>query len=914
MKKSCIFSIIFCVILVNAFHLQARDEHQLQFCFSAWPVQQSNVGTHVQAYAQINREEKDPYNFNTPQNSSFSSSSSGQDRYQQHRQFILNNIVAVSLQGKTIKITPEDINLINRICADNLHKNQDELRMQLAQSLAFNYAQHFLKGDRELHAFTSDIYINPGHFKAVSESKDRIVKLEKAASKAVEDWYKQEKSKLNSKSKTKSQDAKKLKEKYQRRRQYPLGNKQDVQILINNAKKSAASNPVAPVTKKSNIALQEVQRLHEHNNQVLKVNSAQDGSFQQVMDKRSKAFEVSAKNQVPTTEHIKINSQTRAFLQAQGIDITQFQQVEGLPIQHQLTHELVDILDDVAEYAQQHHYEIYQTHLTKYCAYLASSSQQSNVEGALEQAIDGTNCCHGITHYLEGMVSGVTQAYRQFQTALDYFEAVADTYGNLIVQHGAQGALVAHGLEAIVTAGMIAAPTVTIAATGVMIGATAYVMAPLCAQAMIDTVAFGGACITGNWDKVTSDLDNFGKFISSRETVARMAELAGGAAVPTPNLSCVVEGVLSLRPVITSVQNASGEMVQSLYLMTKNQLQKVYTQGVELLQLPEFVNFNMSYKSIGGFNFFDILPKSHPALAVAMEGIEAGLFNSSEQAVLTQLFTQAEGSVVGNVITSGASSIGSQAAQAIEQGAKSLIAEQISSIAQLHEVLQHEIAQVAKQPILSIDLIAKITDAKYVELRELSSQIRQLQDLAKYTDNFKNLENLIPEDICYLNRVHELQPYRAQIKNFLDTHKLYFVYENEKYFIEDIASYHIHAADYYRKDAPKGGHSNFGGHKLGYFRPQIIKNGPIGTKDVVFYNPRNLNLIKKSTIYPEIWSEFVCDLKAIEVMMSKDTDILNDGFGSLKITGKTTEGLDLIIYYDIAHKRIKSHYPDSEKF
>ena len=43
-------------------------------------------------------------------------------------------------------------------------------------------------------------------------------------------------------------------------------------------------------------------------------------------------------------------------------------------------------------------------------------------------------------------------------------------------------------------------------------------------------------------------------------------------------------------------------------------------------------------------------------------------------------------------------------------------------------------------------------------------------------------------------------------------------------------------------------------------------------------------------------------------------DILNDGFGSLKITGKTTEGLDLVIYYDIAHKRIKSHYPDSEKF
>ena len=382
----------------------------------------------------------------------------------------------------------------------------------------------------------------------------------------------------------------------------------------------------------------------------------------------------------------------------------------------------------------------------------------------------------------------------------------------------------------------------------------------------------------------------------------------------TPNLSFVVDQVLSLRPVITSVQNASGEMVQSLYLMTKNQLQKVYTQGVELLQLPEFINFNMSYKSIGGFNFFDILPQSHPALAGAFSGLESGVMSSADQVALTQLFTQVEGSVASDIVKSGASSIGSQTVQAIEQGAKSLILEQVRSIAQLHEVLQHEIAQVAKQPILSIDLTAKITDAKYVELRDLSSQIRQLQDLAKYTDNFKNLENLIPEDICYLNRVHELQPYRAQIKNFLDTHKPYFIYERQQYFIEDVASYHIHAGDYYRKNPPKGAHSNYGGHKLDCFKPEVIKHGPIGAKDVLFYNSRNINIIKPSSIYPEAWSEFMCDLKAIEVMMSKNADVLNDGFGSVKITGKTTEGLDLVIYYDIAHKRIKSHYPDSEKF
>lgn len=39
-----------------------------------------------------------------------------------------------------------------------------------------------------------------------------------------------------------------------------------------------------------------------------------------------------------------------------------------------------------------------------------------------------------------------------------------------------------------------------------------------------------------------------------------------------------------------------------------------------------------------------------------------------------------------------------------------------------------------------------------------------------------------------------------------------------------------------------------------------------------------------------------------------------DAPGVLTFKGNTLEGLDLVVHYDIAHKRIKSHYPDSEKF
>lgn len=77
-----------------------------------------------------------------------------------------------------------------------------------------------------------------------------------------------------------------------------------------------------------------------------------------------------------------------------------------------------------------------------------------------------------------------------------------------------------------------------------------------------------------------------------------------------------------------------------------------------------------------------------------------------------------------------------------------------------------------------------------------------------------------------------------------------------------------------------------------------------------FYNARNANLTKPSSIYPEIWSEFVCDLKAIEVMLSDNTVIEIDlDRGIINFEGCTSEGLNIRIGYDIKTKRIKTHYP-----
>ena len=159
-------------------------------------------------------------------------------------------------------------------------------------------------------------------------------------------------------------------------------------------------------------------------------------------------------------------------------------------------------------------------------------------------------------------------------------------------------------------------------------------------------------------------------------------------------------------------------------------------------------------------------------------------------------------------------------------------------------------------------------------------------------------------------RIYELQEYRSQIKNFLETHKPYFTHDGNTYFIEDIASYHIHAGDYFVKKQPRGGHSNFGGTKLDHLKPELIKDGPLGSKDVLFKNSRNSKLFKKSGVYPENWSEYMCDLKAIKTMMNDSIKSIREDQGIIEIIVSSQESLKIRILYDIKAKRIKTHYPD----
>ena len=232
-------------------------------------------------------------------------------------------------------------------------------------------------------------------------------------------------------------------------------------------------------------------------------------------------------------------------------------------------------------------------------------------------------------------------------------------------------------------------------------------------------------------------------------------------------------------------------------------------------------------------------------------------------------------------------------------------------ITNLDEALQQELLRSMQESIVSTDLTKPINETK---IKKILSHMCELHDIAKLTDNFKKLDRLNNHDILRINNIIELSESKNKIKKFLDIHKPYFIHENSIYFVKDIAFYHIHAGEYFLEKSPSGGHSNFGGNKLDCFRPKTIQEGPFGTKYVVLHNSRFPYKCKESSIYPETWSEYRCDLEALNLMRSQDVKILGNNLKYFTFRGKTSEGLDIIVHYDVSTKTIKSHYPDAKKF
>ncbi len=605
-------------------------------------------------------------------------------------QAIFNATVAIDLGYKKVRILPQDLNLINKIVKDNFDKPQKNLSTKLACSSAFNYAQTFCKDDEPYKPFEDYPFINTAHFQQYPNAQDRIKQVTKAAQKGMVNRHDRERYALKTKhhhekkvSKNESKSSKKnlktkhnqensaLEKRHKTEQHHPLGIKKNPPKNAEQAssKKSAEKNqptpkesiqhpcknpqtsPTPPVTAAHATTISHATLAHYYDayEQSTDYSINYPDHFDTIMQARATSLKQSFNTQASTKQHL-ISAQATGFLQAKNMNPTPFTTMQGVEIQHQLTDELISVVDAIATNYMSYQDDTIPANLSNYCIYLASLTQASNHEGFLDQTISGANCCHGITNYIDALTGKACDIYKTMQTSLHYFNEILESYGQVIVEHAAQGAIVACGLEAIITAGMAMAPTATYAAATVMIGATAYFLAPLCWQAAVNTTSFVGSCIAGNWGQVERDLTRFYNTMQDPKTMGIMAEFIAAAGVPTPQMNAAISQILSIRPVITSIQNKSGEMIESLYWMSNEALATVYQQGLELLETPTFRDFNLAYEKICGAHFFRITPQIEELLLPSFVDATEQLLTQSEKNLIHQFATQTEQAIGSSII------------------------------------------------------------------------------------------------------------------------------------------------------------------------------------------------------------------------------------------------------------------------
>jgi len=155
----------------------------------------------------------------------------------------------------------------------------------------------------------------------------------------------------------------------------------------------------------------------------------------------------------------------------------------------------------------------------------------------------------------------------------------------------------------------------------------------------INAYDFGKCCIAGDREAVDQYLDTSYKFITDLENVERAAEIATGLAVGY-NCTAIVQELQALstmRPVVATVYQASGQATRSIGLMIAVEIEQEIIAAAEILQNPEFSNFNLVYENIFGCDFFTLAPQTHPALAPILEiaGMP-GMINAAEQELMSQ--------------------------------------------------------------------------------------------------------------------------------------------------------------------------------------------------------------------------------------------------------------------------------------
>jgi hypothetical protein len=329
--------------------------------------------------------------------------------------------------------------------------------------------------------------------------------------------------------------------------------------------------------------------------------------FIEFMHKRDLPFEQSLVQKNLVEKKFRISPQVTGLLQALKCDTTPLQNLTGLAIQHHLTSELLAVLESFAARYPQTIQDVTQSKVICYGINLVVQTQQANMQGALLATIDGVNCSNGIERYITGLQEK-NSSY--LQTAVHFFNAAWNSSVGIFIKNGLQGVGIAVTLEKLVTYGLTAAPTVTVACTTCLVAVASVGIAAFCLQSLAELKTAGKHCMQGNWDGLRTQLNQVTSFLQSDQAIALFGNLVGAMGAPTPNTSMLFNQIQSLRPVVTTMKENGQKAVHNFCLATKKAIENQYNQTVNLLQTPEFMHYNLSYKQSFGTHFFTIAERA----------------------------------------------------------------------------------------------------------------------------------------------------------------------------------------------------------------------------------------------------------------------------------------------------------------
>lgn len=451
------------------------------------------------------------------------------------------------------------------------------------------------------------------------------------------------------------------------------------------------------------------------------------------LEKRAQAL-TESKEQIRTSKQIEhtyeLSAQARGFMMANNINYASFDgDVQVTNFQHCLTQEILDIVESSARIAENYDTKSIIGQLTTYNCNLAVAAQQLNQLARIDDAVAVIDLSHFFNAYAQVLVDSGLHAQMTMNASLGVGE------GTVRAVHKWGKFLYELGTEPHQTIGKLTNDLQ-------IIGTSLYKIAGRAAE-------FTPAAYLD--DTTRNMLDNLARIknregsLSAQDQTNRITQRA------QRNAQHLQDGLCG------AVQTAQVVVDNMMQKSMRENVADFTETGVDAFITGKTTDCLMKLAEIVGTPILRMGEK-------LAESIPTHLHNSKPIFMTSpttgELFAIADttGESIGSAIA--VKKFADDAEKVIKNAAKAKeLTDKINEVTKVDKD-KKEVTQFNKE-------LAEVTNANEIKsvdrLKEISKTIPQVEEFRKYTNDFKNLEKLKPEEVLYLNLCDWVEPKTAKI-------------------------------------------------------------------------------------------------------------------------------------------------------